>query len=144
MSTISAPERKTPWHLRVVAVLTLLWNASGAYTIVMAQAGKLTDVGPDEAAYYASQPLWLVVTTDLGLVSAVAAAIALLLRSATAAWFFASALVAIVLTNGYDVAAGTSLALVDRGWLILTCVIVVLAILQLAYTLALKRRSVLV
>jgi hypothetical protein len=29
---------KTPWHVWVVGIVALLWNASGAYTIVMAEA----------------------------------------------------------------------------------------------------------
>ena len=63
MSTISVPLRKTPWHLWAVAILTLLWNGSGAYTIMMAQAGRLSDVDANEAAYYAAQPFWFVVST---------------------------------------------------------------------------------
>ena len=41
---------KTPWHLWVVAILTLLWNGSGAITIALAQAGRLTNISADEAA----------------------------------------------------------------------------------------------
>jgi hypothetical protein len=143
MSTPSAPTRKTPWHLWAVGALTLLWNGSGAYTILMAQAGKLTDVGPEEAAFYAAQSLWSVVATDIALFAPLAAAVALLLRSRTAVWLFAIALVTVVLTNAYSFAAGTSLALADRGWWILTGVIVMLATLQLVYAVAMKRRAVL-
>jgi hypothetical protein len=143
MSTPSTPNRKTPWHLWVIGALTLLWNGAGAYTTLMAQAGKLPDVGAEEAAYYAAQPLWSVVATDIALFAPLAAAIALLLRSRTAVWLFAVSLAAVVLTNVYDLAAGTSLALVDRGWVVVTSIIVVLAALQLAYSLAMKRRAVL-
>jgi hypothetical protein len=65
MATISAPERKTPWHVWLVGTLTLLWNGSGAYTIIMAQAGRLPSLSVDEAAYYAAQPLWFVIATDI-------------------------------------------------------------------------------
>ncbi|HEY8520190.1 MAG TPA: hypothetical protein VIN61_08925 [Gammaproteobacteria bacterium] len=143
MSTPSPPRRKTPWHLWVVGILALLWNGSGAYTIMMAQAGRLRDVSADEAAYYASQPLWFVVVTDITLVAAVLAAIALLLRRRAAVWLFALSLAAIVVTNAYDLAAGTSQALVSRGWLILGIAIAVLAILQLWYAMAMRRRAVL-
>jgi hypothetical protein len=143
MSTPSAPTRKTPWHLWAVGALTLLWNGSGAYTILMAQAGKLTDVGPEEAAFYAAQSVWSVVATDIALFAPLAAAVALLLRSRTAVWLFTIALVTVVLTNAYDFAAGTSLAFADRGWLILTGVIVMLATLQLVYAVAMKSRAVL-
>lgn len=143
MSTSSRPAGRRPWHLWAVAILTLLWNGSGAYTIVMAQAGGLADTEPKEAAYYAAQPLWLVVSTDIALLSAVAAAVALLLRSRASVWLFAISLLAILGNDAYDAAAGTSLALVDRGWLILTVVIAVVAALQLAYSWAIKQRGVL-
>lgn len=143
MSTPSTPNRKTPWHLWAVAAITLLWNGAGAYTMLMAQAGKLPDVGPEEAAYYAAQPLWSVVATDIALFAPIAAAIAMLLRNRSAVWLFAVSLAATVLTNVYDLAAGTSLALVDRGWIVVTSIIVVLATLQLAYSLAMKRRAIL-
>ena len=111
--------------------------------MLMAQAGKLPDVGPEEAAYYAAQPLWSVVATDIALLTPIAAAIALLLRSRSAVWLFAVSLAAVVLTNVYELAAGTSLALVDRGWIVVTSIIVVLATLQLAYSLAMKSRAIL-
>jgi len=143
MSAISVPVRKRPWHLWVVAILTILWNGSGAYTILMAQAGRLSDVDAQEAAYYAAQPTWFVIATDVALFLPLAAAIALLLRSRSAVWLFALSAIAIVVTNTYDALAGTSLALADRGWLILTAVIALIAILQFAYAWAMRNRGVL-
>ncbi len=142
MSAVSLPRRKTPWHVWVVAALTLLWNGSGAYTILMAQAGKLPDVGPEEVAYYAGQSLWSVIAADIALFAPIAAAIALLLRSRAAVWLFVVSLLTVVATNPYELAAGTSLMLVDQGWVTVTSVIVVLAILQLVYAVAIKRRGI--
>jgi hypothetical protein len=136
-------ERKTPWHLWLVAIAALLWNAAGAYTIMMAQAGRLSDIEPDEAVYYAAQPTWFVVLTDIALIAAIAAAVALLLRSRIAAWSFAVSLAAIVVTNGYDLAAGTSRVLVSRGALVVTIVIGLIAILELAYAWKMRRAAVL-
>lgn len=137
------PRRQAPWHLRVVAIVALLWNAAGAYTIMMAQAGRLPDLEPGEVAYYAAQPMWFVVATDIALAGAVAAAIALLLRSRLAVSLFAISLVAIVITNAYDLLAGASRALVSRGALIVTIVIVLIAIVELAYAWSMKRRAIL-
>ena len=135
--------RATPWHLWMVAILTLLWNGSGAVTIAMAQMGRRLDMDANEIAYYAHQPFWFVLTTDLALLSALAAAVALMLRSRVAAWLFALSLCAIVANNLYDVAAKTSLALADSGWRNLTIVIVIVAILQFAYAWTMTRRAVL-
>lgn len=143
MSAITISNRRTPWHVWTVAILTLLWNGSGAITIVMAQAGRLPNVSADEAAYYAAQSIWFIVVTDIALFGALAAGVALLLRSRAAVWLFAISLAAILITNIYDVAAGTSRVLVSRGALIVTGIIVVIAVLQLIYVRAMKKRAVL-
>ena len=128
-----SPERKAPWHLWVVAVVGLLWNAAGAYTIMMAQAGKLYDLEPGEAAYYAAQPIWFVVITDIALVAAVGDALALLFRKRISVWMFALSLSAIVVTKGYERAAGTSRPFETRAALMVTVVILLIAIFELAY-----------
>jgi hypothetical protein len=111
--------------------------------MMTAQAGRLANVDANEAAYYAAQPFWFVISTDIALLSPLAAAAALLLRSRTAPLLFAVSVIAIHANNGYDFAAGTSLALVDRGWAILTATTVVIAVLQLFYAWAMRKRGVL-
>ena len=143
VSTVLTPERKAPWHLWVVAVVALLWNGAGAYTIMMAQAGRLYDLEPGEAAYYAAQPTWFVVLTDIALVASIAAALALLSRKSMAVSLFALSLAAIVITNSYEFAAGTSRALLGRAALIVTAIIVLIAIFELAYAWGMKQRAVL-
>jgi hypothetical protein len=137
------PERRAPWHLWLVAVVALLWNGSGAYTIMMAQAGRLSDLEADEAAYYAAQPIWFVVVTDVALVAAIAGAVALLSRSKTAVWLFALSLGAIFVTNSYELAAATSRMFVSRGALIVTVIIGLIAIAELVYAWAMKGRAIL-
>jgi hypothetical protein len=139
--TMDDSDRKTPWHIWAVGILTLLWNGSGAYTIMMAQAGRLANINADEAAYYAAQPSWFVVATDIALAAAVAAGAALLLRRRAAVWLFALSLSAIVVTNAYDLAAGISRTLVSRGALVVTLIIVTIAVLQLLYSWTMQRRA---
>jgi len=143
MSATASVVSKTPWHLWVVGVLALLWNASGAVTIMMAQAGMLPDISAEETAYYAAQPMWFVVVTDIALLGAIAAAIALLLRSRTAVWLFTISLTAIVITNAYDFATGMSSSFMNTGALVVTCLVIVLAILELVYARAMAKRGVL-
>ncbi len=131
---------KTPWHLWTVAILTLLWNGSGAYVILMAQRGLLPNLTPDEIAYYAAQPLWFQLTTDVALFAPIAGAIALLLRSKHAAWLFWVSTVTVCAQNLYDLVAGSSRALANTGAMVATSLIVILAILQLVYTLAQRKR----
>jgi hypothetical protein len=143
VSADSLSQKKTPWHLWVVGVVALLWNASGAYTIMMAQAGRLPNLTEEEAAYYAAQPLWFVIVTDIALISAMAAAAALLLRHRSAVVLFAVSLAAIFLTDAYDLVSGTAQMLTSGGALIVTVFIFVIAVLELVYANTMKGRGVL-
>ena len=134
---------KRPWHLWVVAVAAFLWNAAGAFTIMMAQAGKLYDLEPGERAYYAAQPGWFMILTDMSLIAAVAAPIAMLLRRRAAVNLFAFSLAAILITNGYELAEGTSRMLATRSAFIITVLIAVIASFEAAYAWGMKRRRVL-
>ena len=53
---------KTPWHLWIVGLVTLLWNAMGAFDYVMIQtknADYLTQFTPEQLPYFQSFPVWL-------------------------------------------------------------------------------------
>lgn len=140
---IDGARPKAPWHLWVVGILAVLWNGSGAAVIMAAQYGFYPDLPADEAAYYASQKLWFVAVTDLALLGGVLGGVALLLRSRWAAALFALSLVAIIVTNGYDLAVGTSRMLNNTGTLVTTCLIWILAIAQLWYAAVMRGRGVL-
>ena len=134
---------RVPWHLWVVGVLSLLWNASGAYVIMQAQSGAPMDMDAREIAYYAAQEPWFVALVDVALLAPVLAALLLLLRNRWAVTLFGASVAAILVTAVYDIAQGTALLLHDRGWLVLECVTVGVALLQLAYAHAMRKRGVL-
>lgn len=134
---------RTPWHLWVVGVVSLLWYAAGAYTIQVAQLGRLPHLSPDELAYYAAKPLWLIGITAISTYGSALASVFLLLRSRAAVWLFAIALVFIVLNNGIELANRTSRAFANTGATIATAVIVLIAIAMLLYARSMRKRQVL-
>jgi hypothetical protein len=129
----AAADERTPWHLWVVGVAALLWYVAGALTIFMAQAGSLPDIKPDEAAYYAAQPFWFKALTDVATLAAVAGSVLLLRRSAKAVRAFGLSLAAIVLSQAWDYAMGTSRSFANTGALAVNCIIVVIAVLVFLY-----------
>src|SRR5690606_28132070 len=143
IALVSGTPAKAPWHLWVVGILAVLWNASGAYTIMAAQAGRLPGIDPEEAAYYAAQPMWFAAVTDVALVAAIGGAVALLLRSRWAVALFGLSIIAIAVTAAYDIAAGTSRINADTGALVATLLIWVLAVLQYVYAAAMRKRGTL-
>jgi hypothetical protein len=110
---------------------------------MLAQAGRLAGISADEAAYYAAQPTWLVISTDVATLAPVVAGIALLLRSRVAVPLFGISLALIIANSLYELFVGTSRALANQGAAIVTIVIFVIALLQLGYALAMTRRAVL-
>jgi len=134
---------KAPWHLWVARVLALLWYLAGAVTIFMAQAGTLPDIKPDEAAYYAAQPFWFKALTDVATLAAVAGSALLLMRNAKAVRAFGLSLAAIVATQAYDYAMGTSRSFANTGALVVNCIILAIAVLVLLYAQAMRRKGVL-
>jgi hypothetical protein len=138
-----APAAKTPWHLWVIGVLSLFWNAAGAYTIVSAQAGRLPGIEQSEADYYAAQAAWFIAVTDLALFAAILAATAMVVRSRWAVHLYWLSVAAIVVTAGYDIAKGTAYILTDDGAMVATGVIWILALGQLAYASVMRSRGVL-
>ena len=91
------------------------------------------DMDAAEIEYYANQPAWFVAVTDMVLICAILAALALLLRSRWAVPLYALSVAGIAVTAAYDVAAGTALLLHDQGWLVLQLVTAGLAVAQLLY-----------
>jgi len=71
------------------------------------------------------------------------AALGLLLRKRFAVALFTISLVAIAVTNSYELAAGTLRMLVNRPALVVTVIIAGIAAFELLYAAAMKRRGVL-
>ena len=95
---------KTPWHLWVVGVLTLLWNGVGIWSYLSTQTGNLEGLGMSDEAidYVTSFPAWADSLWALGVWGAFIGSILLLLRSRWAVPSFIVAIVGLVGTTIYQ------------------------------------------
>ena len=104
---------KTPWHLWLVGVIAVLFNAIGVFDFVMSMtqgAAYMASAGmtPDQIAHYQAMPGWMTVVWAVGVFAAFLASIFILLRKKLAlpifvlslAAFLVSLLYTYVLTNG--------------------------------------------
>lgn len=94
---------KTPWHLWLVGVLSLLWNAFGGYDFVMTNTQGETymrGMGMTQPMidYFNAMPTWMYVPWTLGVWGAVAGSILLLLRTRWAVHAFALSLIGAVVS----------------------------------------------
>lgn len=105
--------RKTPFHLWIVGILSLLWNGVGAYDYLATKLGNrdyiasMTEplgVGIDDAmAYFESYPLWMNIAWAIGVWGAVAGALLLLMRSGFAWYAFVLSLCGIVAAGWFQI-----------------------------------------
>lgn len=96
----------TPWHLWVVGVVSLLWNAFGGYDFIMTTTQGATYMqasGFDQPLidYYMAMPTWMYVPWVLGVWGAVAGSVLLLMRSRFAVWAFGLSLIGAVVSLIY-------------------------------------------
>lgn len=97
MTDTTSMTTRTPWHLWVIGVLSLLWNGFGGYDFIMSSTQGETywrASGMSQAMidYYGAMPAWMYVPWVLGVWGAVAGSILLLMRSRFALHAFALSL----------------------------------------------------
>ncbi len=106
MSTLGNTRAATPWHLWLVGILTLLFNAMGILSYTATKLGMLAELGmtPDQIAFMDSYPAWASALWALGVWGAFAGSVLLLLRSRLAVPAMLVALVGLIGTTVYNYA----------------------------------------
>ena len=90
---------KTPWHVWLVGVSALLFNAIGVFDFVMSMARGAeyqasAGMTPDQIAHFQQMPSWMTVVWAIGVFGAFLASILLLLRRRQAFLIFILSLTA--------------------------------------------------
>ena len=96
---------KTPWHLWAAGILSLLWNAFGAFDYVMTKLRNpeyMAAFTPEQQAYFYSFPLWANVGWALGVWGSVLGSLLLLVRSRHAVTAFLLSLVGLAISSVYQ------------------------------------------
>jgi hypothetical protein len=95
---------KTPWHIWVVGLGSLIWHAGGAFDYTMSQTRNASylamipdDIRPQMIAYLDSYPVWATAAWAIGVWGAVLGSVLILMRSrhaVAALWLSMAGLVA--------------------------------------------------
>lgn len=107
MENLQATSVRTPPHLWVVGVISLLWNSFGCVDYTMTKidtAAYLASMGmgATEVAYMDSLPAWLTAFWALGVWGSLLGSILLLLRSRHAVTAFAASLIGLVVSQAFQ------------------------------------------
>ena len=139
--------QQTPLHLWIIGVVTLLWNAVGAYDYLMTQTQNesyMSKFTPEQLDFFYGFPTWLVACWAIAVWGGVMGSILLLLRRSAATWVFLASLVCMVVTtihnyileNGMEIMGGV-------GPAIFSAIIFIVAVFLFFYARAMSKRGVL-
>lgn len=96
---------KTPWHIWAVGVISLLWNAVGAFDYTMTKlknADYMAAFTADQQAYFYSFPLWANIGWALGVWGSILGSILILMRSRHAVTAFLISLIGLAVSCIYQ------------------------------------------
>ena len=138
---------KTPWHLWLVGVLSLLWNMAGAFDFFMSQTHNtayLKNLTPAQLDYFSHFPLWVIVSWGVATWGSVLGSLSLLARRRFAVGIFLTSILGMVLTTLYNYVLTDGLKVMGgAGALVFSAVIWLVAFLLWFYARAMRRRRVL-
>lgn len=139
---------KTPWHLWVVGVVGVLWNAFGCvdYTMTMMQGETwLRSMGMTDAqiASYEAMPAWMTGVWAIGVWGALLGTALLLLRNKLAVPVFVVSLVAYVMSLVYTYGLSDQAATMPEGTWIMQGVILLLCLFFVWYSRMMAKRGLL-
>lgn len=139
---------KTPWHIWVIGIITLLWNTGGFYDFVMMQTQNqnyLAGLPQVQRDFFHQFPIWAHITWAIGVIGAVLGSVLLLLRRAWAVPVFAASLAGMVATTIHNlfVASPSALDLMGMGAVIFSIMIFVVAVGLWLYARAMRTGGIL-
>jgi hypothetical protein len=137
---------KAPRHFWIVSVLSLLWNAIGAFDY---SATKLrldwymSAFTPEQLEYFYGFPAWAVACWAIGVWGALLGSVGLLLRKRWAVWAFGASIAGMVPTTIYNFVLTDGLGLMGPGGAAFSAVIWAIALFLFFYARAMAKRAVL-
>ena len=143
---------RTPAHLWIVGILSLLWNGFGCYDYLMTRTKGAsyidsmmhTDQGAAIMAYINGFPIWVSAAWGLGVWGGLLGSILLLMRSRHAVAAFAVSMIGAIIGLGWQLLNPSNIAemseTVNR---VMPYVIIAVAVAQFLYTRAQRAKGLL-
>ena len=137
-----------PWHLWVVGIVTLLWNAGAGFDYVATQYDLefyMKNFSEAQIAWFQTFPGWVQSTWAIAVWGSVAGSIFLLMRSRWAGVAFGVALVCMIATavHNFSLADSTMDDVVGMEAVWFTLVIFVIGVFEWIYAREMRKRGVL-
>lgn len=137
---------RTPWHLWLIGVISLLWNAMGGYDYIMTQsknADYMAKFTPEQLEFFYGFPTWVVAAWAIAVWASVVGSVFLILRKRWAEPLFLVSLISMILTviHNYGLSNGLEVA-GDTFSLVFTAIIFLVSTGLWLYARAMHKRGV--
>ena len=142
----AVPPRQTPWHVWVVGVLGVLWNAVGAFDYLMTQTRNeayMSGFTPEQLEFFYGFPAWLVAFWAVAVWGGLAGTVLILLKKRLAAPVLLVSFVAMVVTAIHNFLLSDGMEVMGAAGAAFSAVIFVLALGLWLYARAMAERGVL-
>lgn len=143
---LEADRPYTPWHLWLVGIVSLLWNAGGVMSYMMTKLDMLDalEMTVEQQAYFTSFPAWGSAVWALGVWGCFFGSLLLLFRSRFAVWAFGISIIGLIGTTYYErVVADLPESLTTPGHHAFAAAIWIITIGLFFYSRAMRARGVL-
>jgi hypothetical protein len=137
---------KTPIHLWLVGILSVVWNAVGAFDYTATQyrlESYMSQFTPEQLEYFYGFPVWMDAAWAIAVWGSLLASFGLLLRKAWSAWLFGVAIAGLAATSVYSGVLTNGMAIMGDGATTFTALIWVIALFLYFYARAMAERKVL-
>jgi hypothetical protein len=136
---------KTPIHLWIIGILSLLWNAGGGFDYSATQLqleSYMSNFTPEQLEYFYGFPVWMDAAWAIAVWSGVLGSLCLLLRKSWATWLFGLAVAGLAVSTVYNLMSD-GFSLMGEGAAIFTAIIWAIALFLFFYARAMQRKGVL-
>ena len=137
---------KTPIHLWLVGILSVVWNAVGAFDYTATQyrlESYMSQFTPEQLEYFYGFPVWMDAAWAIAVWGSLLASFGLLLRKAWSAWLFGVAIFGLAATSVYSFFLTNGKAIMGSDATMFTALIWVIALFLYFYARAMAERKVL-
>jgi hypothetical protein len=137
---------KTPVHLWIVGILSLLWNSVGAFDYTATQyriESYISQFTPEQLDYFYAFPTWVDAAWAVGVWGALLGSIFLLLRKSFAAWLFGASILGLAGSSFYNFLLMDGASVMGDAAVTFTAVIWAIALFLYFYASAMAKRRVL-
>jgi hypothetical protein len=143
----STQTTRAPWHLWVIGVIALLWNAIGANDYIMTETKNqryMSGFTPEQLAFFYGLPAWVVAAWAIGVWGGVLGSLLLLFRRRLAVWVFLVSLLGVVVTAFHNFVLSNVMSVMGGASAVVFMAVIFLIALGLyLYARAMNKRGVL-